>query len=159
MARYRLAASIAVTAVLVSGCSSDIDLRISASPPVGCPDEMRATATMPDTPFRPDYHEMVTIEPDREGYEVGGGFREYHAPGVLQIDIENDTANPDATIADIAETHRGVIVETERSQPEYSVRFCGYGFDDLVDLGDAIREHPSVVRAFPYQRLWEEGNL
>ncbi|MCP4960648.1 MAG: hypothetical protein GY925_15440 [Actinomycetia bacterium] len=136
-----------------------------APPPVGCPDSMLSTTTVPTDEFRPDFIDMVALPVDWDEdalIPTGGSFRDYLAPQILGIRLADDTVNPDARIMEIAENHSGVVVGlgTAPGYVTYSVRFCGYGLEDLIELARVLEEEDDdVIFAGPWVRQWETPNL
>ncbi|MCP3994018.1 MAG: hypothetical protein GY926_16865 [bacterium] len=146
----------------VGGCGRTVTPTVP--PPVGCPDSMLSTTTMPTEVFRPDYVDMVALPSDWDEdalMPTGGSFRDYHAPQVLSIELAKDNVDPEARIMAIAEEHNGVVIGlgSVPTVPVYSVRFCGYGLADLIELGSVIAAAPDVVDAGPFVRLWERPLL
>ncbi len=120
---------------------------------------MLATTTVPTEGFHTDFDDMVSLPLDwnEGGIPKGGSFRDYLAPQMLSISFVKDTVDPDARIMELAEKHHGVAVGNNHGPGDtlYVVRFCGYGLEDLIELGSILEKEPDVDHAGPYVRMLE----
>ncbi|MCP4968919.1 MAG: hypothetical protein GY926_27285 [bacterium] len=148
---------LAVAAFGFVGCGS-VHVPV-ALPPIGCPDSMLTTTTVPTEEFHTDFVDMVSLPLDWKegGAPKGGLLRDYHAPQMLSVRFVDDTVDPDARIIELAEKHRGAAVgiDSAPGSKQYTVRFCGYGLADLIELGSILEKEPDVDHAGPYVRMLE----